>query len=76
MRIFKKSWILCLALIACSNCGSRAIFIEPGTAGKLAAPLKNVAVYVPDSTGALIQPTADLPAGTIVAVPKSKGSTP
>lgn len=72
MSNFKKNWMILCAVLALSGCGSRAYFVEPGTAGKLAEPLKNVAVFVPDSQGKLVQTTADLPAGTIVAVPKGK----
>lgn len=76
MTNFKTSWVLCLVFTICSGCGKHSIFVEPGVAGKLGQPIKNADVFVPDANGNLVETTADLPAGTIVAVPVPKPKDP
>ncbi len=66
---------LTLTLLTLSGCALQikrtAYFVSPGTPGKLGQAVKGVTVFVPDKDGNLVETTADLPAGTLVGVPKT-----
>lgn len=74
MNSLKRLPRLAGLILICSSfgvlgCGTRTIFIQPGTVSVTSGWVKGVKVAAPDAKGELVPSVADLPPGTLVRVP-------
>lgn len=69
-RLRLASLILICSLFGMLGCGTRTIFVQPGTVAVTTGWTKGVSVAVPDAKGELTPSVADLPPGTMIQVPQ------
>ena len=62
-------FLLAVLLVCVVGCGTRHVYIQPGTRTVLRIPIKSADIDAPDENGKLTPGTAAIPAGAVIHIP-------